>query len=99
MYCKVFIMKHDESTDVRLLSKVAKINPATKTIVLPTNAIIGNKRWGRIDFLCHYCGYHLAKVSGEIMNNVTSADKERKRKEKQQKREEKAAKRNKAARR
>lgn len=86
-------MKHDEANDVRLLSKVVKINPATKTIVLPTNAIIGNKRWGRIDYLCHYCGYHLAKVSGELMNTVTPSDKERKRKEKQQKREEKAAKR------
>lgn len=82
-------MKHDEANDVRLLSKVAKINPSNKTITIPTNAIIGNKRWGRLDFLCHHCGYHLIRPDGAIMNNTP----ERERRDKQAKREEKAAKR------
>lgn len=86
-------MKHDEANDVRLLSKVAKINPSDKTITIPTNAIIGNKRWGRIDFLCHYCGYHLVRPDGVILSNAPTAAKEREKRDKQAKREEKANKR------
>lgn len=61
-------MKHDEAKDVRLLSKVAKINPSNKTISIPNNAIIGNKRWGRLDFLCHYGGYTLVRPDGAVVN-------------------------------
>ena len=86
-------MKHDEAKDVRLLSKIAKINQSNKTIIIPENAIIGNKRWGRIDFLTHYCGYHLARPSGAIINNAPIAEKERTHRDKQEKREFKAQKR------
>lgn len=86
-------MKHDESTDVRLLSKVAKINPSNKTISIPTNVPIGNKRWGRIDFLTHYCGYHLVRPDGVIMANTTNAAKLREERDKKAKREQKANKR------
>lgn len=80
-------MKHDEAKDVRLLSKVAKINPSNKTITIPTNVNIGNKRWGRLDYLCHYCGYHLVRPDGVIMSNAPTAEKERKRRAKQEERE------------
>lgn len=93
MYCKVFVMKHDESTDVRLLSRIAKINPGLKTITIPKNVQIGNRRWGRIDFLCHYCNYHLVRPDGVILSNSPAAAKEREKRDKQAKREEKANKR------
>ena len=47
-------MVHDENKDVRLLSKIARINQGNKSIIIRRDQVIGNKRWGRIDFLCHY---------------------------------------------
>ena len=70
-------MKHDEAKDVRLLSKVAKVDVSNKIITIPANAIIGNKRWGRLDFLCHYCGYHLVRPDGTIMSNAPTAEERR----------------------
>ena len=80
-------MKHDENKDVQLLSKVAKIDRSNRIIVIPSNTLIGNKRWGRIDFLTHYCGYHLVRKDGTILSNAPSAEKERKRKAKQEEKE------------
>ena len=50
--------KHDENKDIRLVSRIAKIDYSNKTIQAPKSAIIGNKTWGRIDFLCHYCCWY-----------------------------------------
>lgn len=49
--------KHDENKDLRLVSRIAKIDYINRTIQSPRSAIIGNKTWGRIDFLTHYCGW------------------------------------------
>lgn len=49
---------HDESKDVRILSRKMKIDTHNKTIQASKSTIIGNTSWGRIDFLTHYCGYH-----------------------------------------
>jgi len=73
-------MLHDENKDVRLLSKIAKINQGTKSIIIRRDQVIGNKRWGRIDFLCHYCGYHLVREDGVIVNNAVNDDRKDKRK-------------------
>lgn len=48
---------HDENKDLSLVSRIAKIDYSDKTIQASKSAIIGNKTWGRIDFLCHYCGW------------------------------------------
>ena len=48
---------HDEAKDIRLVSRIARIDYSNKTIQSPKSAIIGNKTWGRIDFLTHYCGW------------------------------------------
>lgn len=45
---------HDENKDLRLVSRIAKIDYFNKTIQAPKSAIIGIKTWGRIDFLTHY---------------------------------------------
>lgn len=73
-------MIHDENKDVRLLSKIAKINQGTKSIIIRRDQMIGNKRWGRIDFLCHYCGYHLVREDGVVANISVNDDREDKRK-------------------
>jgi hypothetical protein len=48
---------HDENKDIRLVSRIAKVEFYDKTIKAPKSAIIGNKTWGRIDYLVHYCGW------------------------------------------
>lgn len=48
---------HDENKDIRLVNRIAKIDYSNKTIQAPKSAIIGNKTWGRIDYLTHYCGW------------------------------------------
>jgi len=74
-------MIHDENKDVRLLSKIAKINQGTKSITIRRDQIIGNKRWGRIDFLCHYCGYHLVREDGVVATTVVEKENKRKKDE------------------
>lgn len=59
---------HDENEDVKLLSRVCKINLSNKTIRIAPNQIIGNRRWGRIDFLTHYCGFTLVRENDVIVN-------------------------------
>uniref|UniRef100_A0AAU8MIG3 Uncharacterized protein n=1 Tax=Geladintestivirus 2 TaxID=3233134 RepID=A0AAU8MIG3_9CAUD len=58
--------KHDENKDIRLVSRVAKLDYSNKTINANTSALIGNGTWGRIDYLCHYCGWTF------IWNNMVS---------------------------
>lgn len=49
--------KHDENKDVRLVSRIAKVNTVNKTIKAPKGTLIGIRSWGRIDYLTNYCGY------------------------------------------
>lgn len=49
--------KHDENKDLRLISRIAKIDYAYKSIQAPKTSTIGIRSWGRIDFLTNYCGY------------------------------------------
>lgn len=74
-------MIHDENKDVRLLSKIAKINQGNKSIIIRRDQVIGNKRWGRIDFLCHYCGYHLVREDGVVPTVIVENDNKKKKKE------------------
>ena len=66
--------KHDENKDVRLLSRIVKVNTVNKTIKAPKGTLIGIRSWGRIDYLTNYCGYvfiydNTAKVN--IFSNDT----------------------------
>lgn len=49
--------KHDENKDLRLISRIAKVDYSNKTIQTPKSTIIGIRSWGRIDFLVRYCGW------------------------------------------
>ena len=49
--------KHDENKDLRLISRIAKIDFSNKTIQAPRTAIVGIRSWGRIDFLTRHCGW------------------------------------------
>lgn len=66
--------KHDENKDLRLISRVAKVDYSNKTIQAPKSAIIGIRSWGRIDFLKRYCGWEFfwnnnVKVSQRLATN------------------------------
>ena len=50
--------KHDENKDLRLFSRIGKVNIGSKTLKASKSTIIGIRMWGRIDYLTHYCGYH-----------------------------------------
>ena len=51
--------KHDENKDLKSFSHIGKINPGDKSLRASKNATIGIHMWGKIDFLTHYCGWHL----------------------------------------
>lgn len=57
--------KYDEVFVVRQLNNVGAvigINSASKVIKVAKNSAIGNGTSGKIDFLSHYCGYHVEIV-------------------------------------
>lgn len=49
--------KHDENKDLRLISRIAKIDYSNRSIQAPKSSVIGIRSWGRIDFLTRYCGW------------------------------------------
>lgn len=49
--------KHDENNDIKILSRKCLVDTRTKSIKAAKSTILGNKSWGRIDYLTHYCGY------------------------------------------
>lgn len=59
---------HDENKDLRLIGRIAKIDYSNKTIQASKNTIIGNKSWGRIDYLTHYCGWHFVWNNDVVVN-------------------------------
>ena len=67
---------HDENKDLRLVSRITKIDYSNKTLQAPKSAIIGIRTWGRIDFLCNYCGWSFiynndVSVGGKSISNDT----------------------------
>ena len=82
--------KHDENRDLRLISRIAKINLADKTIQCSKSANIGIHSWGRIDFLTKYCGWHFiwdnaAGVGGYSYNDSSKSVREIKKAKKEPK--------------
>ena len=55
---------HDENKDLRSVAQVCRVNYSDKTITYDPNAMIGIRRWGKIDYLVHYCGWHLIRMKG-----------------------------------
>lgn len=57
--------KYDEVSVVRQLNNVGAvigINTVSKVIKVSKNSAIGNGTSGKIDFLTHYCGYHVEVI-------------------------------------
>lgn len=73
--------KHDESKDLRSVSKVAKINISDKTIKCSKSAVIGIHMWGKIDYLTHYCGWRLIYDNNIVISNEDNTSEKDKKKE------------------
>lgn len=67
-------MRHEESVDVRRVSRIAKIDTHNKLIQLNKSQDIGIKTWGRIDYLCNILGYCLIKSGIVISDKFNDAD-------------------------
>lgn len=63
-------MKHDESKDLKSLSKIARIDIPNKHINIPTGTHVGIKRLGMIDYLTHYCGWIAMKTNGPLVKQA-----------------------------
>lgn len=50
--------KHDENKDLKLFSRIGRVNLGDNTLRASKKATIGIHMWGRIDFLTRYCGWH-----------------------------------------
>lgn len=70
--------KHDENQDVLIIGRRFKTNTVQKTINASRTQIIGNKTWGRLDFLCHYCGYTIIWDGGTTIDDTSYTNKTKK---------------------
>ena len=68
--------KHDENKDLSLFCRIGKINYSNKTLKTSKTTIIGNRMWGRIDFLFHYCGYVINRSKNVKASNLKFEDAE-----------------------
>ena len=69
---------HDENQDVRILNRKLRVNPYQKAIFASHLDVIGIRTWSRIDYLCHYCGYHLIWGESEIIDKNSYEDDDKK---------------------
>lgn len=67
--------KHDENKDLRLFSKVGKVNYGSKTLKASKSANIGIRMLGKIDYLTKYCGWHFVWDNSVAVYNYSSEDK------------------------
>ena len=65
---------HDENKDINCLKRICYVNVASKTIQASKNTVIGIKSWGRIDFLCHFKGYHFIWDNGTVVDKSSYED-------------------------
>lgn len=61
--------KHDENKCLRIVGTRCKVSLYDKSIEASKSTIIGNKMWGRIDFLVNHCGYRFYWTAGPVSIN------------------------------
>ena len=75
--------KYDEASVIRSLSKNPNIritrNFVGKGVVEVKRGAttVGNGSWGKIDFLCNYCGYVYVFVKGAVVDSANSEHKKK----------------------
>ena len=77
---------YDEASVLRSISNRVGINYASRIITVDiNNPKIGNGTWGKIDYLCHYCGWMWMKSYGVKINTNTNNTPTHKRDDKKKK--------------
>ena len=66
--------KHDENKDLKSFARIGKIDYGNKTLYASKSATIGIHLWGKIDFLCHYCGWWFAWTNSMTPNVQSVVD-------------------------
>lgn len=61
--------RHDENKDLMAISRIGKILYGDKSIVINKSSIVGIKMLGRLDYLIHYCGWHLVWSNKVFVSN------------------------------
>ena len=69
---------HDESKDVRLISRIAKVDTVRKMIVVPVGTTFGLKTLGRLDYLCNHKGYFLTRSNKAVARTANNASESKK---------------------
>lgn len=70
--------KYDEASVVRALNKKQsiKVDTVNRVVEVQKNATdVGNGSWGKIDYLCHYCGYIYVFVNSVSKKNIRQTSK------------------------
>lgn len=83
---------HDETKDLRLLSRKCRIDYVNKVINASKTTILGNNSWGRIDYLTHYCGWHFIYDDRLSIIYIRDNDADAKKKKREMKKESKTPK-------
>lgn len=66
---------YDEASVLRSISNRVGINYASHILTVDlNNPKIGNGTWGKIDYLCHYCGWMWMKSYGVKTNTNTNTN-------------------------
>ena len=66
---------YDEASVLRSISNRVGINYANRILTVDlNNPKIGNGTWGKIDYLCHYCGWMWMKSYGVKINTNTNTN-------------------------
>lgn len=66
--------KHDENKDLRLISRICKIDYAFKVISTSKSTIIGIRTWGKIDYLVNYCGWTFVYDNSVVVRAINNMD-------------------------
>ena len=75
--------KYDEATVIRSLSKNPNINITRNFVgkgvieIKRGATTVGNGSWGKIDFLCNYCGYIYLFVKGTVVDKTSTEHKKK----------------------
>lgn len=69
--------KYDEASVIRsLIAKRCVVNTITKVISVP-RGVLGNGSWGKVDYLCHYCGYTQSWLDNKPASSPVGDDDEK----------------------
>ena len=69
--------KYDEASVIRsLVNKKCVVDARMKVISVPKSVTLGNGSWGKVDYLCHYCGYTQTWLGNKVVSSPVRDDEE-----------------------